>query len=637
MRRLLDLRIPTLLVAACLVVALTTDARAWVQTQSLSGIGDEAVTAVAVDGGGDVVAAGKLGIPYFAVGKFSGANGSALWPQLYVLIPDLCGVANGLAIESNGDVIAVGHVCDDGTGTSNGIVVRLSGTTGSEVWRRTITGNASQDEDVTAVTLDAVGNVVITGWAMNTGAGEDLFVGKLAAATGADVWPLKFVNGNANQSDRGAAVALDGSGDIAVAGLLTQTGFQQDFLVMKFAGGSGTELWRHTINGTNNGNDAAKTVLVDGAGDVVAGGRVHGSNSDDFAVVKLAAASGAEVWRTVIDLGPVDECRSLQVAPNGDVFAAGILGSGTGPLATVFRLEATTGLKLWTRPVLPNASTGGPSIARGPANDLVVGFSPSNGTDSDAVAAKLDADSGIELWRHVVNGSGTASADHAFAVAVDANDDVILGGATVDAGTNQDFMVAKISGGPGGDFPCGNAIVDGGEECDDGNTIACDACSSTCTNVSGFLCGDGTRNGSACNEQCDDGNLTNGDGCDDACKIETLDATHARCQEAIAKAGAGYTSTVLKALQKCRNRVNNSTLQIVFGQCPSDPQTAGIITRAETKLRGIVAGKCSDAVLADLSLCAATVDGLVGASPTGCLITEHRAAVDAVLFSEYGR
>ena len=31
------------------------------------------------------------------------------------------------------------------------------------------------------------------------------------------------------------------------------------------------------------------------------------------------------------------------------------------------------------------------------------------------------------------------------------------------------------------------------------------------------------------------------------------------------------------------------------------------------------------------------VDGLVGASPTGCLITEHRAAVDAVLFSEYGR
>jgi hypothetical protein len=110
-----------------------------------------------------------------------------------------------------------------------------------------------------------------------------------------------------------------------------------------------------------------------------------------------------------------------------------------------------------------------------------------------------------------------------------------------------------------------------------------------------------------------------------------------RCQEAVAKADAGYTATVLKTLQKRRNLVNAGSLPLVFSQCPSDPETAGTVTRAETKLRSIVTGKCSDSVLAGLSLCAATVDGLVGAAPTGCLIAEHRAAVDAILFSEYGR
>jgi cysteine-rich repeat protein len=61
---------------------------------------------------------------------------------------------------------------------------------------------------------------------------------------------------------------------------------------------------------------------------------------------------------------------------------------------------------------------------------------------------------------------------------------------------------------------CGNGLLQTGEQCDDGNLLNNDGCSSTCKLE---ICGDGVKQ---TNEQCDDGNLINGDGCDSTCKIE---------------------------------------------------------------------------------------------------------------------
>lgn len=58
--------------------------------------------------------------------------------------------------------------------------------------------------------------------------------------------------------------------------------------------------------------------------------------------------------------------------------------------------------------------------------------------------------------------------------------------------------------------PCGDGILQVGvEECDDGNLISTDGCTSSCTS-----CGD---NNTTAPEECDDGNLDSGDGCDANC------------------------------------------------------------------------------------------------------------------------
>ena len=62
---------------------------------------------------------------------------------------------------------------------------------------------------------------------------------------------------------------------------------------------------------------------------------------------------------------------------------------------------------------------------------------------------------------------------------------------------------------------CGNGLIEGGEECDDGNTTDGDGCSALCEVEP--VCGDGTVD---TGEECDDGNVSDGDGCSATCTIE---------------------------------------------------------------------------------------------------------------------
>ncbi len=64
---------------------------------------------------------------------------------------------------------------------------------------------------------------------------------------------------------------------------------------------------------------------------------------------------------------------------------------------------------------------------------------------------------------------------------------------------------------------CGNAIVQSGEECDDGNVSNSDACLNDCTLAT---CGDGFIRAGV--ETCDDGNTRSRDGCSSTCVVDTI-------------------------------------------------------------------------------------------------------------------
>ncbi|MDD9967057.1 MAG: DUF4215 domain-containing protein [Myxococcales bacterium] len=99
---------------------------------------------------------------------------------------------------------------------------------------------------------------------------------------------------------------------------------------------------------------------------------------------------------------------------------------------------------------------------------------------------------------------------------------------------------SPVEGEPCSEIRCGDAVVDEGETCDDGNTNPADGCSNSCQPPA--QCGNGTEEGS---EECDDGNNVSGDGCTATCQDEatncgdgTVDADE-QCDDGNTDAGDG--------------------------------------------------------------------------------------------------
>jgi len=317
-----------------------------------------AARALALDPTGNALAAGiTWNSPYdfeadFTVAKFAGGNGGSLWRRE---ISD--GVAYTIATDATGDVVAGGIIDEAGTVSH---VTKLSGATGADIWRSNI-GDTASGGTCASLAVDGVGDIVAAG---NSFDGDyDFLVVKLSGSTGAELWRYE-IDGGANALDFANAVALDGAGDVLAAGRLQTAPGIFAFTVVKLSGITGAELWRQELSGNVAGDAFAVDVTHDSVGNAIAVGAMENmGTSSDFAVVKLAAATGTEIWRQMIDgwVSPYDEAAAVAVDASGDVVATGRIGDfiSSAFFFSIVKLGGATGVELWRQP-LPGR--GGPGI-----------------------------------------------------------------------------------------------------------------------------------------------------------------------------------------------------------------------------------------------------------------------------------
>src|SRR5262249_12714186 len=116
--------------------------------------------------------------------------------------------------------------------------------------------------------------------------------------------------------------------------------------------------WETQVSGTGAGVGVALTARIDGAGDVVAAGYTDDAVlGREFTVVKLAGADGREVWRRALGganpTPPVDEARSSAFDQANNVYATGVTSAGGVPSSfTVVKLAAPTGALLWRKEII---------------------------------------------------------------------------------------------------------------------------------------------------------------------------------------------------------------------------------------------------------------------------------------------
>jgi cysteine-rich repeat protein len=324
--------------------------------------------------------------------------------------------------------------------------------------------------------------------------------------------------------DGGSIGVQSSNGAVLLSGLLDAAGGFGGVIGIDAVGGgvtttTGNQASKLDIRATGSGGDGG-VVEISATGDVSLAAPVLGRGSDagseDFGglggeVVITSDRSIVIGTQATIDLpgavpegdgGEVSLVAGLDIVQRGRVIAFGRATFGGGGL---FEALAERDLTVGDVDVYCDNCNGGEVIAETwchleVPDDAFLDAKGTNGSIQLVTGGTMTVDGRLRSTANSLEHlTGTPAPDTA-------------GGTFEPAPTVTQNPTLTPCGGipsPG----CGNDMIDEGEQCDDGNTMPCDGCSSTCQIET---CGNGVVD---CDEVCDDGNT---DACEGDCAADCL-------------------------------------------------------------------------------------------------------------------
>ena len=398
--------------------------------------------------------------------------------------------AQAIAMDGSGNVYVAGY-SDANWGTPvraytsgyDGFVAKLD-SSGNLIWN-TFLGGSGANEEANGVAVDSNGNVYVVGtsdatWGTPVQAystGNDAFVAQLNSS-GSLTWNT-FLGGSG--ADYGYGVAVDASGNVYATGVSTATWGTPvqaytsgtDGFVAKL-NNTGSRTWSTFLGGT--GTDGCQGVAVDGSGNVYLAGyssvtwgtpvRAFGGGSMDGFAARLTSSGGLS-WNSFVGGSGTDYGQALALDSGGNVYLTGYSSTtwgspvqtfGGGSYDTLTAKFDNSGSLLWNTFLGGTGTEVGYGIAvDGSGNSYVTGYSSATwGTPgraytsgNDAFVAGLDS-SGSRTWNTFLGGSGT---DYGYGVAVDGSgNSYVIGYSTATWGTpvqaysgGSDAFVAMIA------------------------------------------------------------------------------------------------------------------------------------------------------------------------------------------------
>jgi len=243
---------------------------------------------VKVDASGNVYVTGLSGGQYINTGaailtlKYN-ASGQQQWAVKYDKLPNDGTGSNSehgssLDIDGNGNIYV--------TGTSAGMLTVKYDPSGQSVWVQNIA-----NVDGRKVLIDGGNNVVVSSF-NSTIVKYD--------ADGNLIWQTNASNPSAAFWD----MTLDATGNVYVTGECTGGNGHSDYITGKFSAG-GTEQWLVPFNGSLNDLDFARSIALDGLGNIYVTGRCSVNNGTrtggvNYGTVKYSN-SGVQQWVQVYD------------------------------------------------------------------------------------------------------------------------------------------------------------------------------------------------------------------------------------------------------------------------------------------------------------------------------------------------
>ena len=398
--------------------------------------------------------------PGYYTAKYAASDGALLWEKRFDgPVGGIFGV-EAVGSDRSGNVTVSGFSIPLDEGEPSGFfTVKFAAVDGALLWEQFRADPVSRwprSPGKPMVAMDGGGDVIVT---MVLSAGplllnDDYYTAKYAGTNGALLWEQRY-DGPANGNDEARSVVMDASGNVFVTGESDGGASRADFYTAKYAAADGALLWGQRYNASTPNYAFPRAVAMDASGNVAVTGTAynesdHGALSEgDYYTAKHAATDGALLWTRRYD-GPADGedwAEALALDSSGNVFVTGFSLYGSN-IAYTAKYAALDGALLWEK----HSDGGGQAMAvDGSGNVVVTGISL-NGNTTDYYTAKYAATDGALLWEHRYNGPATGN-DEAVAVALDRSGNVAVTGRSASASvTNRgsihslhDYYTAKYA------------------------------------------------------------------------------------------------------------------------------------------------------------------------------------------------
>jgi uncharacterized delta-60 repeat protein len=458
--------------------------------------GVDSAIAVTVDGSGNVFVTGtslnQVGSDYATI-KYSTA-GVPLWTNRYHgLAAGTFDYATALVVAASGNVFVTGSSAGSGSGAGWDFATIKYSNAGASLWTNRYDGpDPTFVSSASAIGADAGGNVFVTGTSASGNAAS--FATLKYSEAGALLWTNRFNDGLGNGNDSPAAVMVDSSGNVFVAGTgrnnyttikysaagiafwtniysgLGNAGGKLNAMAVDVSGnvfvtgyslgingypeyatigysGVGAPSWTNRYSGPVNGENEASSIAVDASGNVFVTGHSWHSGDWDYATIKYSSA-GMPLWTNRYN-GPGnydDFATAVAVDSSGNVFVAGYSTATNGHYEYATIKYSGSGVGLWTNRYAGPSKVEDVALAialDASGNIFVSGYSWGAGSDRDYATIKY-SNAGIAMWTNRYNGPGNYI-DGASAVAVDSSGNVLVTGVSYGAGGSYDYATIKYS------------------------------------------------------------------------------------------------------------------------------------------------------------------------------------------------